>query len=321
MGKKKFLCLCIGLGLVVQFGVSFGEGLEKLKFGSMKFPVQHFLPVLAANENGFWKQNGLETEWVPFGSGGSLMRALAAKALNIGMSGSATAVQGAAAGIPVVIVGHVYMAEDWYVYVRTAGRFNKPKDLKGAVIGVGRFGSTEHAYGRMLVRALEIEKDVKFVATGGVRQTLALLKAGKIDANVFRLDAMAKLMISGHVKELIPLTDYRPKKWLDSVLYARKDFIRAKPSTVRAVMKTLLLSFDFIRANPRWAIEKLKEHRRLSEKAARLVYDNAVFTKDGIIDRKGLENLVRFLVEYGIIKRENLPPLDELYTNQFAGRG
>jgi hypothetical protein len=51
---------------------------------------------------------------------------------------------------------------------------------------------------------------------------------------------------------------------------------------------------------------------------AKLVYAELHYGKKARIDPKGLENVVSFLVAYRIVKKEKLPPLNELYTNKFV---
>lgn len=49
-----------------------------------------------------------------------------------------------------------------------------------------------------------------------------------------------------------------------------------------------------------------------------MVYDSYQFTRDGRISKKALENVWNFLVEYGVVKKERAPALEELHTSQFT---
>ncbi len=49
--------------------------IERLKFGtSIKATQAFYLPILSAQEKGFWEERGLEVEGVPFKGGGLLVR-------------------------------------------------------------------------------------------------------------------------------------------------------------------------------------------------------------------------------------------------------
>ena len=66
---------------------------------------------------------------------------------------------------------------------------------------------------------------------------------------------------------------------------------------------------------------KMKEVQRFSDAAAALMFDEHVavnFTKDGKINRKAVENLRTFLIQYGIIEEGRTTPVDELFTNRFT---
>lgn len=79
------------------------------------------------------------------------------------------------------------------------------------------------------------------------------------------------------------------------------------------------MASNFLRNNPRWAIEKMRAQSGFSESAAKMMYDAFAFTSDGKISRKGVENLFSFLVDYGILRKERTPALEEFYTTRFTG--
>lgn len=317
MGNRMIMAVALAIFI---FATPFSGGFtaEKVKLGTLKDAPQQVLPVYAAEEQGIWKRNELDIEWVPFGSGGALTQALAARALNLAVLGVATHIQGVAAGLPIVVVSDFYLTEDFFVWVRADAPFKGPSDLKGAKIGVGRFGSTEHAYGRMVAKALGLEKEIKFLATGGIAETVAMIKTGAVDACVLRFINMVDLKLLGLVRELTPVADYHPREWVNTVLSARRDFARTRPELVTKVIRALLQSFDHLRANPRWSVDKLKMVRGFSEEAAKQAYAAMEFTRDGKVDRKGLVNVRQFLIEYGIVSAAKAPSVDELYTSEFT---
>lgn len=292
---------------------------EKLKFGTgVRGAPPYYLPVLAAEDRGFWKQNGLEVEWVPFRAGGDQTRAIAAGSINMGLTTAAAGLQAASAGLPLLFVSDVNASENFYVWVRADSRFKEPKELKGARIGVGGFGGTQHAYGRLIVKAFGMEKEVKFVSIGGMAETLAALKSGSIDAILRTLPLMIELELKGEFRKLAKVDDLLPKERSAYLAFARRDFAEKGPEIVRKVVKSILQATDFIRKNPAWAMEKMRAEAGYSEGAARSVYETLAFTKDGKIERKGLDNIRDFLIEYGIISKEKTPAIEQLYTNDFV---
>lgn len=296
--------------------------LEKLKFAtSVRESPVYYLPVLVAEEKGFWGQNGLEGEWVPFGGGPSMYRAVSAGAVSIGFASLSSQLQAVAAGVPVILISDLYSPDDFPVWVSGQSRIKEAKELKRAKVGVSRLGSVEQIYAMIMAKALGFQKDeLKFVGTGGISQSLAGLKAGAIDAVVLPINVMVNLKISGEVREVASPASYLPKDWVGFSIFAMRDMVKNRPATVKSAIRTISMAVSFIKRNPEWSLEKMKSFSGFSGEAAKLLYEDLLlrYTDAGKINRKAVENVRDLLVEYGIVVKEKLPPLAELYTDQFV---
>lgn len=314
MARKLVLFLFL---LAIFFGlVSLTFALEKVKLGSsVKVAVVFYLPILTAEEQGFWKENGLEVEWVPFGGGPPHMHALAAGAINIGLVANDLPMMAAERGLPVIMVADL-VKQPRLLWVRTNSPYRHPRDLKGARVGVSALGGAEHSYGRIILAAHGLEKDVRFVGSGGIPQTMAGMKVGVFDAMVLAVGTVVGLKVEGIIREIASSDDHLPKPWVEHAVLARKDFARTKPELVRKILKATIQATDFVRKNPGWATNKIKGFQGISEEAAKIVYDNVQFTATGKLERKAVENVRRVLIEYGILT-EKTPPVDDLFTNEY----
>lgn len=310
--------------LVLSFALATGalslpSAAEKIKFGTaVRVSPLYSLPLLAAEEKGFWKENGLDLEWVPFRVGAPMHQAVAAGSIEMGLSGVLSQVQAVVAGVPEVIIADMGAREDFYVWVLAGSPIREAKDLRGAKIGVSRFGGGAHAYARMVVRALGLEGEARFVAEGGFTEGIAALKSGKIDAKVTDPLSMAPLKLKGEFREVLSVRDYLPKDWIDLVIFARNDMVQRRPEATKAALKAMLQSADYVLKNRPWAVERMKSFLGFSGEVANLVYPEITYTKDGKVNSKAIANVVNFLVEYGIIPREKAPSVDMLYTAQFT---
>ncbi len=313
MLRKIFLTLLVGLltlgGLTVN-----SHPAEKLQLGSsIRLYPAFYLPILAAEERGFFKKNGLEVEWVPFRGGTTLARAMAAGAINIGLSTASSDIVAISRGVPIQIVAQLFRgSKDWFIWVRRDSPLKKPQDLKGAKVGVTRLGGASYGYARAIARSQGLEKEVRIVATGGIREQVAALKTGAVDATLVSIYIVASMKLKGEVRELLSLGDILPREWADQEVIARRDFVQKNPDTVRRVVKSLLQGVDFLRKNPPWTIEKMRSMSRFSEEAARMVYQGYLLrnlTVDGRTSRKGVENVREFLMEFDIMSRDKAPRL------------
>ena len=318
MTKCIFAALGVALALVTA---SRAWAEEQLKYGTaIQFSPNFYLPVLAAEEQGFFKKNGVNAEWFPARSGADLHRDLASSAVKIASSTGPADVLAIARGVPTVVVANLQGEDNFSIWVRADSRFHKPQDLKGAKLGVSQLGGAEHAYGRLVAKRLGLENDVHYVATGGIRESLAILQTGGIDGVVLTPSLMINLKLDGKVRELLQVHDYQASPWEAYTIIATKDFVGKEPATVERVVRSILEANRFVmgKTGKAWAIETMKKQNKYSDAAAAAIYDTLSLSPDGKIDRQGIKNLTDFMVEYGLLKQGELPPLDTLYTNKFV---
>lgn len=293
---------------------------EKIKFGtSLKTAPHHVLPVIAAEEKGFWRAQGAEVEWVPFDAGGAMFRAVAAGQVQMGLSGSVSTLRSAAVGVPIVIVADMQYQGNTYFWVRSDSAVRKPEDLKGAKIGVAVFGGMIDAYGRFMAKALGLEGQVKFVAGGGAAQQIAAMRAGRLDASTSEYFPMAALKCEGVVREVVGIQQLLPQKWSDLIIFARNDLVNNNPALVKKVVTGILQGADFLQEKSDWAVEKMKSVSGYSESCARDSYKLLHYGKDGRIDPQVIENIRRFIIDTGLLAEEKMPPTRMLYITKITG--
>lgn len=320
MSAKRLFLVAVTFSLAF-FGLTSVKAwaLDKLNFGTpIKASALYDLPSIAAEEKGFWKQNGLETQWFSFEGGPALHKAVAAGSIDMGIASALSPLQAIVGGVPEIFVGDMQAREDFYIFVRADSRLKDARDLKGAKIGITRLGGAAHAYGRMLAKTLGFEKELKFVAVGGIRQQIAGLTAGTEDGELLSLITFAPLVARGEVRILVAIRDYLPKEWADVMIFARKEVTEKSPDVVKRAVKAIVQAGDYVAKNPDWAMEKMKVSLGHAPEVAKLVYSELQYGKDGRISRAGLQNIVNFLIEYGIVPKEKMPSLDKLHTTAFT---
>lgn len=280
----------------------------------------YFMPILAAQEKGFWRERNLEAEWFPFGSGGAMYTALAAGSIHIGVGQVSDVIIAASRGIPTAVVADLGGFQDWYLYVRTDSPIKQPEDVKGKKIGIPRLGSLSHVYMLTIAKALGLERDVKVVATGGVRESVAALLAGAIDGQVTTPGTMINLELEGKVRRVsgVRLADFIPRDWDAVAVFATKGFIENNRSVVETLVRGVLRATEFIMEDPHWSRERMKAIMRWSDQVAREYYKFLEYSKDGKIRPERLKKFRDFLIDYGIISKEKTPPVPELYTARFV---
>lgn len=305
----------------IIFGLLSGaqEGLGKVRLGTPVKPQPSYdLLLLAAQEKGFWKEQGLEVEWTAFESGETMGRAMVAGAINMGMTASTAAVFGIASRPVEIIVADLGNPDYSEIYTLSTSPIREPKDLKGAKLGVTRLGRLYHHYGAAAAKAIGIE--MKYIGVGGQASQLAALKAGAVDAVLMGRGIAFPLALKGEIRKVVVVEDYLPRVWLGNIVLASRDYAGKNPETVSRAIKATFRGIDFLMKNRAWAVERAKAFYGYSEGEASWLYDNILRYegKDGRIDPRAVENVRNFLVEYGMVPKDKVPPLDVVFTNKFV---
>ena len=317
---KNIFKLALLLWLVYFIGVPRpGFSAEKLKYGTaVKFGTSFALPALAAEEKGFWKAEGLDVEWIPFQGGAQFNAALVAGHLKIGAATATGMFEAAARGIPVMMLYLLPGPDRYRISVRADSLLKEPQDLKGAKLGIIRYGSISHAYARAAAKALKLEGQVKMVAVGGIPVGHAALRSGAIDAWLETEFTASMEAVKGLARRLVNVEGYVPQERASYVVVAHKEFVKASPALVKRIVSAISHASLFIIANPDWAVAKLKTELGLTEEGAREEHRLFSLSKYGRIEKTALENLTHFLVEYGLASKEKMPRLEDIYTNEFV---
>lgn len=318
MKRVLLQAILVAAFLVVSLGSTQAEGQGKVVFSvPIKTNVLGLLPGLALEEKGYWKQMGLNVEWIAFGSGRAQRDALAAGAVNASTTLSTGALVGIARGLPIIIVADMKVRTDFFVWVRSGSPIKQPTDLKGKKIAVPRKGSVAQAYVTVLARDLGLEKDIGIVGSGGVRAAVAALRKGAVDAMMISHFVMARLKYQGAVRAIESMRKHLPGEWMDNVIIARRDIVSRRPGDLRKMIRGWALAAEFVRGNPNWAVQKMKTRLRYSEGLAREIVPFLSWGKSWKIDPQAVKNLRDFVVEYGMIKKKR-PKIEDLYTNKFV---
>lgn len=293
------------------------SALEKVRFSNSVRQPMYDLPFLAGEEKGIWKDVGLDVEWIPFRSSKLFFRSISSGKIDIGMVGTTSAIRAIVNGVPQLAVSDLETVYEIYFWVPSASQIKKPSDLKGAKIGVTSLGGMIHSYSAMVTSKLGLEKDVKFVVAGGIRAQVAGLKSGAFDTTMLSFIAMAPLKLKGEVREVLLVKDYLPKDWSENVLVAQKKFITSNPETVRKSIKAFFRAANFVPENRSWAIERMTTTLGYKKDVANAIYLRLNYGKKPKIFPKALENIMSFLVEYGVVPKEKALPAKDLYTTRF----
>ncbi|HXG50867.1 MAG TPA: ABC transporter substrate-binding protein [candidate division Zixibacteria bacterium] len=141
-------------------------------------------PLWVAQEGGYFKREGLDTELLYIGGGSLLIQSMISGEVSFAYGPSVPVINAALKGSDLVLIANTGNALVFSIMSRPDIR--QPAQIRGKKVGVTRFGgSTDWALDAALKQwGLDRGREVVAVQTGGMPESLAALTAGALDAAV-----------------------------------------------------------------------------------------------------------------------------------------
>lgn len=263
--------------------------LTKIRLATTAATSTEKIALALAKDAGVLKKHHLELEVILITGGPVAMQALIAKGVDIITTSATPFLHGYVEGADVKIIGGVNNRLPYVFFTRP--HITTSAQLKGKVVGITRYGSTDEMTSRMALEqfGLNLRTDVKVIQGGGSAGRFQALQAGTIDATS---------LVSGvsHVARkigLYPMLDFAEKEieYQMTGVVTRGDYLKTNPEAARRFMRAYVESIRLYKSNREGAIkETMKairtDDRQLAEAdynyRARALPDDAKPTLKGI---------------------------------------
>ena len=212
-----------------------------------------FLPVYVAQEKGFFKDEGLDVQFVMFNAGSTNLQSLMGGDIQMMGSAFVETLGGRAAGFDIKNFWGICNLMPFELYSNT--NFRSLKDAKGKRFAISRFGSLTDFLTRATLQHHGVDpKDVTILQIGSTPARFAALAAGAVDASVvwFPVTEIAKgqgFRKLFDLKEMFPEWPYETfaarETWLSK---ERADVIKFLRAYQRGVKHTWDNKDDAVRA-------------------------------------------------------------------------
>ncbi len=327
--KKKLKLLSIALLLIINTALggcgshSENEGKENvIRIGSNR-AIGTVTPYLA-DELGYFDGKDYQIEILEFADGATLMEAMAAEELDIGIVGISPVATWNAKGLDVRVVasanggGHV-------ILTKKENGFSSVADLEGKLMAGPSPGTvTDTLLKSYILPKYSMTSDDITVITGmsGADMVTTLVNTDEVDAiltwepfvsmaeltydNIDVLfDSSAEWIADGHT-ELYPV----------NVIAARGEFCDTHETELRDVLRTIEKTVDYVNTNPEEANEKISTLLELDEHVVERAMQRSKLTFDVDIDAT-LETL-KWARDLGYLER--LPGEEELFDFNYISK-
>lgn len=277
--------------------------MTKLTIG-LPVPAISFLPLWAANDRGFFKEEGLaEVKILAFRGDADVIQALAGGSLDLNVASLAGLVSSISSGqkFKGIWAGYNMPLFDWYANPK----FKSIAETKGGRYAVSKFGGLSDMLTRYVLRraGLDPEKDVTILQLGGSTQFLGAMEAGQLDAAILSFPQTYMAAEKGFVK-LISQREYIAPDWPTHVVYTKEEFISKNPNTIKALLRATGKAIDWIKAKPDEAANVASKSLKFKVEHCRKAIDELQdgWYADGRLPQKGFKIFWETAVQAGDVK-------------------
>lgn len=265
------------------------------------------------------KKHDVKIEFKVFSYGAPENQALAAGELQIASAGMGPAIV-AAARLPAKLLA-ISILEQTAIIVPSDSSVSSVADLKGKKIAFPGKGSQQYP---LLVKALADAGlsvgDVDLFKTKG-SDVPTLLANKSVDAGITWDPHVSNALAAGHSKVLIKAEKILPIKaghYIGNGVYARNDFIEARPELVQDLITAIVKAVDFILKNEDEAIKMWASQIGFPEDVIRFAIKEriSVYNMDVAPEASTVEAYTKFLKDAEILKPDDNPQFDPSFAQK-----
>jgi NitT/TauT family transport system substrate-binding protein len=181
----------------------------------------------------------------------------------------------------------------------SSANIKKVEDLKGKIIGISSFGGAPHNQSVMILRkyGMNPDKDVTFLQIGGGATRYTALESGSIHATML-VPPLNKVAREKGFNELLYFNEIMRVPL--SGLSVHLDKIKESPDEIVKVIKALLISMDYVRANKSEILGFLEKSWGIKNPGVREGFYTdmaALYSRTGIVADELIRNVFRFVQE------------------------
>jgi NitT/TauT family transport system substrate-binding protein len=290
MSASFALAPCLALTLLLATIAGAAETPQKIRIG---FPSLAFsyMPYYIAQEKGFLKKHGLESEYIQMRTA---IQPQAVMAGNIDfLTSVSNAISAAVAGLPLVIVMSFCDTSPWMLV--TNKDIHKPQDLIGKTIALSGIRTAPHYFFQAALKKWEIsEKDVGVVTTGGTADSFLALTTNRVVGTVLTPPFDDKAVSLGYKKFLF-LGDLADIPYVG--LVTSQTQIKNNRDSVRRTVAAVFDSISWLRANSAESTKMILDKFKVSQAEAENTYATLIklLNKDSRLNAKVAHGYVDLL--------------------------
>jgi ABC-type nitrate/sulfonate/bicarbonate transport system substrate-binding protein len=331
---RKLAAVCVG-GVLALSVVCAAQAEEEHALLALPADVMQFLGIYAAQDLGFWKNEGLEVKTV-FIAGVGAFNSVVSGSADFSVSSAVALTRAAAHGQRMLAIANMIDKPVWSIVVSNdvamAGHFDaraplatRAKLMQGKKMGIDAVNSVVHAYLRAIAKAGGLDPESVIVAPLQPADTLAAFSRKALDGFVAGTPWPQQVLEEGSGVVIASPTNGDPD-WIapngSGVVVTRPQFCVEHRSICVKMGKGLVAGARFIHEQPDAALALMrKRFDRLSpgvvDRAFKVVEIGTPVPP--VMVEAVLANSERLNIEAGLMSPDDkLKSYDGLYTDEFV---
>lgn len=322
--KKLFtaavLGACVSLASASAFAADKLESITYLLPAPKTLPA--FAPWVIAQQQGYFKDEGLEVNFVSGKGGVDVAKQVGAGNAPIGGAIGDTPIIVRANGIPVKAVALMGAGSLTLIASHESAPIDEPAQLKGKTITVMAYTDTTYYSLLGTMQKADLTRDDAEIQAAGPAGVWQLFASNKSDAMAAVPDWVATVRANGGKVHLMD-----PAKGFNSMaqaMIASDETIKNNPELIQRIVRATLKGMELIMKDPEAAlaayIEAVPANKGREDEMREVfrLYNKYVYADQkvpGQMDPERLAAVQDFYVSQGVVSKA--APLDDLYTNQF----
>lgn len=258
-----------------------------------------FLPIMVAEENGYYKDAGLNVTQTSVKGGSTGLSALAGGSAQFYAGLPESLISASAAGSEAKIISALTQTND-YKIVASSG-IDSLSQLAGKKFGMLNEGNGTDVQPKQVLDDAGVgAESVQFIASGSVSDRLSALEAGQIDATILNTPFEFQAEEAGFstIADLSDEVDDYPAQ----VIMSGTKTLEDEPETVKAFLKATNKATKFINENPEEVTEIAVDSTGIEENLVKKGLDEFIetnhYSESGEVSNDGLEWAAKTLSTY-----------------------
>lgn len=261
----------------------------------------NWAPLYAAQDQGFFKKQGIDVKLYTFNGDAAVDQALAGNSVDVDVA--------SLVGLIHLINAHQPVRAFWGGFNQAVFEWVSPtltsmSQAKGATVGITTYGSLTDQLTRYALQQEGVDpSSVHFLQTGGSPSTISALKSHQITLGI--LSPPFSFMAANEGMHVVLKESQIIPAWPEQVLFAHQSYIQQNQDTLKKFLIGLAQGMEWVKAHPQGAAQVIEKHLKFSPEYA-LPTIQAItpgYSPQGEISQAGLTQFWNVMKASGVVKQ------------------